>query len=76
MLRLEGDAGEVVVLHSSSAAASAPPCSTPPAPRRPRGLRALWLITTNDNVEAIRFYQRCGWDWVEFHRDSPTESRG
>ena len=39
------------------------------------GCSRLWLITTNDNVEAIRFYQRCGWDWVGFHRDALTESR-
>jgi ribosomal protein S18 acetylase RimI-like enzyme len=35
----------------------------------------LWLITTNDNTDAIRLYQRAGWDWVGWHRDSVTESR-
>ena len=34
-----------------------------------RGLRRAWLITTNENLGAIGFYQRCGWDWVAFHRD-------
>ena len=27
---------------------------------RSRGCRRLWLITTNDNVDALRFYQRRG----------------
>ena len=35
----------------------------------------LWLITTNDNVDAIRFYQRAGWDWVGFYRDAVTKAR-
>ena len=37
--------------------------------------RRLWLITTNDNVDAIRFYQRAGWDWVGFYRDAVTDAR-
>jgi GNAT superfamily N-acetyltransferase len=39
------------------------------------GCRRAWLITTNDNVDAIRFYQRRGWDWVALHRDALVESR-
>jgi RimJ/RimL family protein N-acetyltransferase len=42
---------------------------------RERQWRRLWLITTNDNVDAIRFYQRAGWDWVAFHRDAVTQNR-
>jgi DNA-3-methyladenine glycosylase I len=38
------------------------------------GVRA-WLITMNDNLDAIRFYQRRGWDWVAFHRDAADETR-
>jgi ribosomal protein S18 acetylase RimI-like enzyme len=33
-----------------------------------RGLR-LWLITTNDNVGAIAFYQRRGMELTALHRD-------
>jgi GNAT superfamily N-acetyltransferase len=40
-----------------------------------KGWRRLWLVTTNDNVEAIRFYQRRGWAWVAFHRDAVTAAR-
>lgn len=38
----------------------------------PAGLR-LWLITTNDNVRAIGFYQRLGMDLVQLHRDFADE---
>ncbi len=42
---------------------------------RSAGWKRLWLVTTNDNTDAIRLYQRAGWDWVGFHRDSVTEAR-
>jgi N-acetylglutamate synthase-like GNAT family acetyltransferase len=35
----------------------------------------LWLITTNDNTDAIRLYQRAGWKWVAWHRDAVATSR-
>lgn len=35
----------------------------------------LWLVTTNDNTDAIRLYQRAGWEWVAWHRDSVTDAR-
>jgi len=37
--------------------------------------RRLWLITTNDNTDAIRLYQRAGWKWVAWHRDAVARSR-
>ena len=37
--------------------------------------RRLWLVTTNDNVDAVRFYQRRGWEWVAFHHDAVTAAR-
>jgi GNAT superfamily N-acetyltransferase len=39
------------------------------------GWRRLWLVTTNDNLDAVRFYQRRGWEWVAFHRDAVTAAR-
>jgi ribosomal protein S18 acetylase RimI-like enzyme len=33
------------------------------------GCRRLWLITTNDNLDALRFYQRRGFELVAVHRD-------
>lgn len=35
----------------------------------------LWLITTNDNVDAIRFYARRGLRLVKIHHDAIAESR-
>lgn len=35
----------------------------------------VWLITTNDNLHAIRFYQKRGFDWIGFYRDVMNESR-
>ena len=39
------------------------------------GCNRAWLVATNDNVHAFRFYQRRGWDLVGVHRDSLEESR-
>ena len=35
----------------------------------------LWLITTNDNIDAIRFYQKRGFAMVAVHRNAILESR-
>ena len=35
----------------------------------------VWLITTNDNVDALRFYQRRGFVLVAVHRDAVTRAR-
>jgi N-acetylglutamate synthase-like GNAT family acetyltransferase len=42
---------------------------------RANGWKRLWLITTNDNTDALRLYQRAGWDWVAWHRDAVTDAR-
>jgi ribosomal protein S18 acetylase RimI-like enzyme len=39
------------------------------------GCTRLWLITTNDNLHALRFYQRRGFRLAALHRDAVTESR-
>jgi len=39
------------------------------------GCRRAWLVTTNDNTRALRFYQRQGWDLVALHRDAVTAGR-
>jgi len=40
-----------------------------------RGCRRLWLITTNDNLDAIRFYQRRGFTIAAVHVNALAESR-
>ena len=42
---------------------------------RASGWHRLWLITTNDNTDALRLYQRAGWEWVAWHRDAVSDSR-
>jgi ribosomal protein S18 acetylase RimI-like enzyme len=42
---------------------------------RADGVRRLFLVTTNDNIRAIRFYQKRGWDMVALHRDAVAEAR-
>jgi ribosomal protein S18 acetylase RimI-like enzyme len=39
------------------------------------GCRRLWLITTNDNLDAIRFYQRRGFTIAAVHVNALAESR-
>jgi GNAT superfamily N-acetyltransferase len=40
-----------------------------------QGCRRLWLITTNDNLDALRFYQRRGLRLVAVHRGAVDEAR-
>ena len=42
---------------------------------RRRGCTRLWVITTNDNVDALRFYQRRGFCLVRVHRGAVDRSR-
>jgi GNAT superfamily N-acetyltransferase len=39
------------------------------------GSRRLWLVTTNDNLDALRFYQRRGFELVAVHRDLREAAR-
>ena len=42
---------------------------------RARGCRRLWLITTNDNLDALRFYQRRGMRLAAVHPRAIEVSR-
>ena len=42
---------------------------------RQAGCRRLWLITTNDNTHALRFYQKRGFALVAVHRNAVAEAR-
>ena len=39
------------------------------------GCRRLWLITTNDNTAALRFYQKMGFELAALHRGAIERSR-
>ena len=77
LLRQEGDELEVVAIRSSEqwAGIGTPLLGAAEEEARRLGCRRAWLITTNDNLDAIRFYQRRGWDLAALHRHALDESR-
>jgi ribosomal protein S18 acetylase RimI-like enzyme len=38
-------------------------------------IRRLWLVTTNDNLDALRFYQKRNWTIIAIHKDAVNEAR-
>lgn len=58
------------------AAGSGPPCSTRRSslPQNSNS-RRLWLVTTNSNLDALRFYQRRGLHLVRVWPDAMNRSR-
>ena len=40
-----------------------------------QGCKTMWLVTTNDNTAALRFYQKLGFRLVAVHRDAVEKSR-
>jgi ribosomal protein S18 acetylase RimI-like enzyme len=42
---------------------------------RERDCHRLWVITTNDNINAMRFYQKRGFTFAALHVDAVAESR-
>lgn len=42
---------------------------------REAGCKRVWLITTNDNTHAMRFYQKRGFDMAAIHRNAIEKSR-
>ena len=75
--RLDGDACELVAICSLLARGGvgrALVAAVSAAASR-AGARRLWLVTTNDNLGALRFYQRVGFRLVAVHLDAVTRSR-
>ena len=38
-------------------------------------IERLWLVTTNDNLEALKFWQKRGYELVTVHRNAIVEAR-
>ena len=77
LMRIENDELEVVALEALTrrqGIGTALLAAAADEARKARCARA-WLITTNDNLDAVRFYQRRGWDLVALHRDAVTAGR-
>lgn len=45
------------------------------AAARAAGCRRIWLITTNDNLHALGFYQRRGYELAALHRGAVAAAR-
>ncbi len=75
--RIEADACEIVTLNSLVEKHGVGSALIEAVRRvaREAGCTRLWLITTNDNVEALRFYQRRGFILVQVHRNAVEASR-
>jgi ribosomal protein S18 acetylase RimI-like enzyme len=75
-LEIDGDAELVVIVTTyRGVGAGVELLDAVVARAREAGWTRLWLITTNDNIDALRIYQRAGWDWIAFHRNRVEESR-
>ena len=77
LLNLIDNVGELVALVSTYRGAGAGSALLEAVVERARNEKwsRLWVITSNDNVDAIRMYQRAGWDWVDFRRNAITRAR-
>lgn len=42
---------------------------------RSKGCSRIWLITTNDNTDAMRFYRKRGFDFRQIYRNAMVKSR-
>jgi GNAT superfamily N-acetyltransferase len=74
---VDGDACEVLTLHTAERHGGVGTALLRAAEdlARDAGCTRLWLITTNDNVDALRFYQRRGFRLAALHRGAVDESR-
>lgn len=74
---IEGDACEVVTIDSlqEGIGVGTALIDAVTATARDAGCRRLWLITTNDNLTALGFYQKRGFHLVAVHRHAVDASR-
>ena len=42
---------------------------------REAGIERLWLVTTNDNLAALKFWQKRGYELVTVHRNAIADAR-
>jgi len=74
---LRGDQCEILTLHATErhAGAGTELLNAVEQVAAERGCRRLWLLTTNDNVDALRFYQRRGFRLAQLHPGGVDEAR-
>jgi GNAT superfamily N-acetyltransferase len=74
---IRGDQCEILTLHAAERRAGAGTALIKAVEQvaAERGCRRLWLLTTNDNVDALRFYQRRGFRLVQLNPGGVDEAR-
>jgi GNAT superfamily N-acetyltransferase len=74
---LDGDDCEILTLHAAERFTGTGTALVQAVERlaADAGCHRLWLITTNDNVDALRFYQRRGFRLAALHRGAVDDSR-
>ena len=74
---LAADACEILTLHAAQRGRGAGSALIAAVERlaRDHGCRRLWVLTTNDNLDALRFYQRRGFSLAELHPGAVTAAR-
>jgi N-acetylglutamate synthase-like GNAT family acetyltransferase len=75
--RVDGDECELVTIDADppGRGAGSALVAAVAAAARDLGCRRLWLVTTNDNLRALRFYQRRGFELAALHRGAVDEAR-
>jgi GNAT superfamily N-acetyltransferase len=68
-----GDECEILTLHTATQWTGAGTALIEAVEGRAR--KRLWVLTTNDNVDALRFYQRRGFRLSDLHPGAVDESR-
>jgi len=74
---IEGDSCEIITHNSMAGHGGIGSCLLDAVRTKARelGCKRLWLITTNDNTPAMRFYQRRGFDMVALYRNAVSNAR-
>lgn len=74
---IEGDACEVVTIDSlrEGEGIGTDLIAAVATHAKSAGCRRLWLVTTNDNLNALRFYQKRGFQLVAVHRHAVKQAR-
>jgi ribosomal protein S18 acetylase RimI-like enzyme len=74
---LDGDSAELLTLHAAAQLVGVGSALLTEVQdiARDAGCRRLWLVTTNDNLDALRFYQRRGFRLVRVRSQAVDRSR-
>jgi GNAT superfamily N-acetyltransferase len=74
---VSGDDCEVLTLHAAERSGGAGTALIEEVERTAaeHGCARLWVLTTNDNVDALRFYQRRGFRLAALHAGAVDQSR-